>query len=75
MPKYGRGLNREIVGAVNQGIIVEPFSVSDIRHFAKDAGGMSQKLISLSVWQMHPAKITVSAIRNIFSPWVMADTN
>jgi len=35
MAKYGRGLNREIVGAVNQGIINEPFSVVDIRHFAQ----------------------------------------
>jgi hypothetical protein len=31
MLKYGRGLNREIVGAVNRGIIKEPFSVSDVR--------------------------------------------
>jgi len=38
MPKYGRGLNREIVGAVNQGIIIEPFSVADIRQFAKECG-------------------------------------
>jgi hypothetical protein len=36
MPKYARGLNREIVGAVNQGIIIEPFSVADIRQFAKE---------------------------------------
>jgi hypothetical protein len=34
MPKYGRGLNREIVSGVNQGIIVEPFSVTDIKEFA-----------------------------------------
>jgi len=38
MAKYGRGLNREIVGAVNQGIIIEPFSVADIRHFAQNRG-------------------------------------
>jgi hypothetical protein len=35
MAKYGRGLNREIVGAVNEGTIDEPFSVADIRHFAQ----------------------------------------
>jgi hypothetical protein len=38
MARYGRGLNREIVGAVNQGIIDEPFSVADIRHFAQKCG-------------------------------------
>ena len=38
MVKYGRGLNREIVGALNQGIIDEPFSVADIRHFAQQSG-------------------------------------
>ena len=38
MAKYGRGLNREIVGAVNQGIIDEPFSGTDIRHFAQKCG-------------------------------------
>ena len=29
----------------------------------------------MSVWQMHPAKITVLRTRNIFNPWVVADTN
>ena len=38
MAKYGRGLNREIVGAVNEVIIDEPFSVADIRHFAQKNG-------------------------------------
>ena len=33
MTKYGRGLNREIVGAVNRGIVNEPLSVSDVRDF------------------------------------------
>lgn len=36
MSKYGKGLNREIVYAVNTGIIKEPFSVSDIKKFIKD---------------------------------------
>lgn len=31
MAKYGRGLNREIVSAVNSGLIKEPFSTKDIR--------------------------------------------
>ncbi len=31
MPKYGRGLNKEIVGAVNLGLISEPFSIGDVR--------------------------------------------
>lgn len=31
MAKYGRGLNREIVAAVNAGLILEPFSTRDIR--------------------------------------------
>lgn len=31
MLKYGRGLNREIVAAVNSGLVSEPFSVSDVR--------------------------------------------
>ncbi len=31
MPKYGRGLNREVVAAVNEGSISEPFSVREVR--------------------------------------------
>ncbi|MBS4171827.1 hypothetical protein [Bacillus sp. FJAT-49736] len=34
MVKYGRGLNREIVGAVNGQVINEPFAITDIRNFA-----------------------------------------
>jgi hypothetical protein len=33
--KYGRGLNREVVAAVNQGPISEPFSLKDVRTFAE----------------------------------------
>ena len=36
MPKYGRGLNREVVAAVNRGFITEPFSVKDVRLLIKD---------------------------------------
>ncbi len=35
MPIYGRGLNREITGAVNRGEIIEPFSTSEINEFIK----------------------------------------
>jgi hypothetical protein len=35
MAKYGRGLNREIVAAVNAGLIKEPFSTKDIRNLIK----------------------------------------
>lgn len=38
MPKYGRGLNREIVAEVNRGTISEPFSVKDIRSLIKKKG-------------------------------------
>ena len=49
MAKYGRGLNREIVGAVNQGVMEEPFSVVQIR-----------KLIALRNWDITEGYITVS---------------
>jgi len=45
MAKYGRGLNREIVAAVNEGTISEPFSTSDIR-----------KLIKLKNWKPEPTE-------------------
>ena len=35
MPKYGRGLNREIVSAVNSGIIREPFTVKDVKRLIR----------------------------------------
>ena len=38
MPKYGDGLNREIVRAVNRENMDEPFSVIDVRRFAKQRG-------------------------------------
>ncbi len=38
MPRYGRGLNREIVSAVNEGIIREPFSVADVKAFTQSRG-------------------------------------
>jgi hypothetical protein len=43
MAKYGRGLNREIVAAVNVGLIDEPFSTREIR-----------KLITLKKWVPEP---------------------
>lgn len=45
MAKYGRGLNREIVAAVNAGLITEPFSTEDIR-----------KLIKIRKWQPGPTE-------------------
>ena len=45
MFKYGRGLNREIVGAVNSGLISEPFSTKDIR-----------KLIEVKNWIPGPTE-------------------
>lgn len=38
MPKYGRGLNREIVAAVNQRITKEPFSIADVKDLANQNG-------------------------------------
>jgi len=38
MPKYGRGLNREVVAAVNKGTISEPFSVKQVRWLIKERG-------------------------------------
>lgn len=35
MAKYGRGLNREILAAVNSGLITEPFSTEDVRRFVE----------------------------------------
>ena len=45
MAKYGRGLNRELVAAVNTGKIKEPFSIVDVK-----------KLISLKNWKPSPTK-------------------
>ena len=38
MTKYGRGLNRELVAAVNSGIVSEPFTVSDVRRVIREKG-------------------------------------
>ena len=35
MPKYGRGLNREVVSAVNRGIIKAPITIDDVKCFVK----------------------------------------
>jgi hypothetical protein len=43
MAKYGRGLNRELVAAINAGIIAEPFNVADVR-----------RLINLKRWHPEP---------------------
>lgn len=38
MAKFGRGLNREIVAAVNRGELSEPLTVSTIREFVRRRG-------------------------------------
>jgi len=38
MAKYGRGLNREIVAAVNIGFVSEPFSIADVRMVIREKG-------------------------------------
>jgi len=38
MPKYGRGLNREVVAAVNEAFITEPFTVREVRRLIKHKG-------------------------------------
>ena len=38
MAKYGRGLNRELVAAVNNGIVTEPFTVADVRKVIRQNG-------------------------------------
>jgi hypothetical protein len=38
MPKYGRGLNRELVAMVNAGHIREPFGVSEVRKMIEKKG-------------------------------------
>lgn len=43
MPKYGRGLNREIVAEVNSGMILEPFRVADVH-----------KMINRKMWKLKP---------------------
>jgi len=38
MSKYGRGLNREVVAAVNTDFLAEPFSTKDVRKVIKHKG-------------------------------------
>jgi hypothetical protein len=38
MSKYGRGLNREVVAAINNGSINEPFSVREVRRLIRERG-------------------------------------
>jgi len=38
MAKYGRGLNREMVAAVNLGLISEPFSTKEVRRLINNKG-------------------------------------
>jgi len=38
LSKFGRGLNREIVGAVNRGELAEPLTIEVVREFALRSG-------------------------------------
>jgi len=38
MPKYGKGLGREIFEAAERGILIQPFNVEDCRRFALSKG-------------------------------------
>lgn len=38
MAKYGRGLNREIVAAVNRGELAEPLTADSVRRLAAERG-------------------------------------
>ncbi len=52
MPKYGRGLNREIVSAVNASLVSEPLSVSDVRLIVKQKGwnpGPTEEYITVAL--------------------------
>jgi hypothetical protein len=49
MPKYGRGLNRELVSAVNAGEIKEPFGTEDVR-----------QLIALKKWDPPPTEAYIN---------------
>jgi hypothetical protein len=54
MSKYGRDLNREVVAAINQGFIDEPFSVREVRWLIRERG-----------WDPPPTdKYIVSALAN-----------
>ena len=48
MPKYGRGLNREVVAAVNRGSITEPFTVREVR-----------RLIEENSWEPVPPEVYI----------------
>ncbi len=50
MSKFGRGLNREVVAAVNSGSISEPFGVRDVRLLIGEKG-----------WYPEPSEKYVSA--------------
>jgi hypothetical protein len=49
MPKYGRGLNKELVEAVKMGSVSEPFSVKDLRSLIEEKG-----------WQVPEEYVTVA---------------
>jgi len=36
--KYGRGINRELVAAVNSGIVTEPFTIANVQKVIRQNG-------------------------------------
>lgn len=49
MAKYGRGLNRELVGAVNSGELTEPLTTASV-----------QRLVELRGWTVSPNIVNVT---------------
>jgi hypothetical protein len=64
MSKYGRGLNREIVAAINSGIIQEPFSVAQI-----------MKLIKIKQWNPQPSLLDINVNLSNASSKVQSPTD
>lgn len=64
MSKYGRGLNREIVAAINSGIIQEPFSVAQV-----------MKLIKIKQWIPQPSLLDINVNLSNASSKVQSPTD
>lgn len=60
LTKFGRGLNREIVGAVNRGELREPLTIAAVREFALARGW--------AVRESHLAVTLVNAASSNHSP-------
>ena len=50
MAKYGRGLNRELVAAVNSGELAEPLTSADVQDFVRRLGWIvSQGVVNVTL--------------------------